>query len=84
MAKVFVGDLSYFCTHTDLVELFSIVGPVVKAMVKRTVEGDSRHYGFVHMTNEDDINKAVSKFHGTMFMGRIMRYVNNFRLPRLD
>lgn len=73
MANVFVGDLSYFCTQADLLELFGSVGPVNNALVKRTLEGDSRHYGFVEMINTEDINKVVEAFDGITFMGRVIR-----------
>lgn len=53
---------------------FGAVFPVNKTLVKRSVEGDSRHYGFVEMTHKEDIARAVERFNGTTFMGRIIRF----------
>lgn len=73
MTNVFVGDLSYFCTDADLVELFTPVGPVMSTMIMRIPEGDSRHYGFVEMTHELDAEKAIETLNGIEFMGRVIR-----------
>lgn len=73
MTNVFVGDLSYFCTNVHLQELFSTVGPVTKALVKRTIEGETRHYGFVEMKHKSDSQKAIAQLNGVDFMGRVLK-----------
>lgn len=76
MANIFVGNLSYFCTHVELAELFATAVPVVKASIRRNKEGDSRHFGFVEIESEEDAENAIAAFDGVAFMGRILRYTS--------
>lgn len=73
MANVFVGNLSYFCSHESLYELFQAYGPVTNTMIKRNSEGETRYFGFVEMERKEDIAKVVAALDQTPFMGRIMR-----------
>lgn len=72
---VFVGDLSYFATEQDLIQLFSPFGPIDSVMIRRGKSGDTLHYGFVKM-NEVCAQTAISTLQGYKFMGRKLRYTS--------
>lgn len=74
---VFVGDLSYFATEQDLIQLFSPYGPIDSVMIRRGKSGDTLHYGFVKM-NEVCAQTAINSLQGFKFMGRKLRYVEVF------
>ncbi len=71
---VFVGDLSYFATEQDLIQLFSPYGPIDSVMIRRGKSGDTLHYGFVKM-NEVCAQTAINSLQGFKFMGRKLRLV---------
>lgn len=70
---IFVGDLSYFCTRQDLLDLFSQFGPVSSAVVRKSKSNEPLHYGFVELPSTC-ARKAVEVLQGTYFLGRKMRY----------
>lgn len=72
METIFVGNLSYFCTNKSLFDLFSTVGPVQAAMVRKSRRNQPLHYGFVEMTEKDAI-KALEVMNNRDFMGRKLR-----------
>lgn len=67
-----MGNLSYFCTNKALAEVFSTVGPVQGAMVRKSRRNQPLHYGFVEMTREDAF-KALEVIQNKDFMGRKLR-----------
>ena len=69
--KLYVGNLSYETTESDLFELFKGVGEVQNAEVvthKGTYK--SKGFGFVTMLTVDEARRAVEKLHDQPFMGR--------------
>ena len=78
--RMYVGNLSYQTTETDLTNLFEQVGPVesVNIITDRDT-GRSKGFGFVEMSNED-AEKAIAQFNGTELNGRALT-VNEAR-PR--
>jgi cold-inducible RNA-binding protein len=78
--RMYVGNLSYQTTETDLTSLFEQVGPVesVNIITDRDT-GRSKGFGFVEMSNED-AEKAIAQFNGTEMNGRALT-VNEAR-PR--
>jgi cold-inducible RNA-binding protein len=78
--RMYVGNLSYQTTETDLTNLFEQVGPVesVNIITDRDT-GRSKGFGFVEMSNED-AEKAIAQFNGTEMNGRALT-VNEAR-PR--
>jgi cold-inducible RNA-binding protein len=71
--KVFVGNLAYSVSDTDLQELFERQGTVKSANVicdKST--GRSRGYGFVEMSSEDEARRAIETLNGTQLEGRTL------------
>jgi hypothetical protein len=69
--KLYVGNLSYDATESDLVELFNGVGKVqnTEIVTHRGTER-SRGYGFVTMLTVDEALRAVQELHDKPFMGR--------------
>ena len=68
--KMYVGNLSFQTTETDLDNLFAQVGEVesVRIITDRDT-GRSRGFGFVEMS-EENAAKAISQFNGTELDGR--------------
>lgn len=69
--RVYLGNLSYEATESDLEELFRGVGTVRRVEIvynRRTHR--SKGYGFVEMLNVDEAKRAVEILHEQFFMGR--------------
>ena len=81
--KLYVGNLSFDTTENDLQDLFSAAGSVKEAaLVQDRSTGQSRGFGFVTMSSDEEAQKAISQFHGKNFQGRDLT-VNEAR-PRED
>lgn len=62
--KLYVGNLPWSMTDSDLERLFGEVGPTTSARVVTDREtGRSRGFGFVEMDKADAV-RAMSKFNG--------------------
>ena len=71
--KLYVGNLSYDATESDLSELFNGVGQVMNAeIVSHKGTEKSKGFGFVTMTTTDEAKRAVVELHDKDFMGRKM------------
>ncbi|EDY20415.1 RNP-1 like RNA-binding protein [Chthoniobacter flavus Ellin428] len=69
--KLYVGNLSYDATESDLSELFNGVGTVKSAeIVSHKYNEKSKGFGFVTMTTVDEAKRAVVELHDKEFMGR--------------
>ena len=70
--KLYVGNLSFETTETDLDNLFAQAGTVesVRIITDRDT-GRSRGFGFVEMGG-DDAEKAISQFNGAELNGRAL------------
>ncbi len=69
--KLYVGNLTYDTTETELRDLFSQAGTVSEAMlVNDKMTGRSRGFGFVTMSDADGAREASSRFNGSDFQGR--------------
>ena len=68
--KIFVGNLSFQTTESDLDGLFGQVGTVesVSIIIDRET-GRSKGFGFISM-NAEDADKAIAQFNGYQFGGR--------------
>jgi RNA recognition motif-containing protein len=69
--KLYVGNLSYHTTDSDLESLFSAHGEVAEAhvIIDRDT-GRSRGFGFVEMPNDDEAESAIAACNQMQFMGR--------------
>lgn len=78
--KIYVGNLSYETTETDLTNLFAQAGEVesVNIITDRDT-GRSKGFGFVEMASEG-ADKAIAQLNGSELKGRSLT-VNEAR-PR--
>jgi RNA recognition motif-containing protein len=69
--KLYVGNLSFNTTETDLQDLFAQAGPVQEVtLMQDKFTGKSRGFAFVTMTSEADAQKAITEFNGKTVEGR--------------
>lgn len=69
--KLYVGNLSYDATESDLFDLFKGVGEVQNAEIVTNKATDrSKGFGFVTMLTVDEAKRAVAELHDKQFMGR--------------
>jgi RNA recognition motif-containing protein len=81
--KLYVGNLSYDTSDSDLQRLFEEYGKVDSAQVVRDREsGRSRGFGFVEMPDDQEAQAAIDGLNGQESGGRALT-VNEAR-PRED
>jgi len=69
--KLYVGNLDYGVTSDQLTDHFKQAGTVVSAMViTDRATGRSKGFGFVEMTTDEEIKKAIEMFNDQEFQGR--------------
>jgi RNA recognition motif-containing protein len=70
-SKLYVGNLAYAVSNTDLEDLFAQAGQVQSAMViMDKFSGQSKGFGFVEMANADEASKAIAQFNDSELKGR--------------
>jgi RNA recognition motif-containing protein len=81
--KLYVGNLAFQTSSSDLQELFGQAGTVQSASVIEDRDtGRSRGFGFVEMASKEEGDAAIAQFNGKEFNGRNLT-VNEAR-PRED
>jgi len=81
MKKIYVGNLPFSCTDSELQAMFEQHGAVQSASVVMDREtGRSRGFGFVEMANNDEADRAINELNGAPINGRTLT-VNEAR-PR--
>lgn len=71
--KIYVGNLGFTVTNTDLKEKFEQYGSVNSAnIITDRDTGRSKGFGFVEMSEKSDANSAINALNGSDFMGRNM------------
>lgn len=72
--RIYVGNLPYSADNAQLSQLFSAYGEVVDARVitDRTT-GQSKGFGFVELSTEEDARRAISELNGTTLGNRTLR-----------
>lgn len=71
MTKLFVGGLSYATTSQDLQNMFATFGSVQSAQViTDKFTNQSKGFGFVEMTNDDEAQAAIKGLDQTEQDGR--------------
>jgi RNA recognition motif-containing protein len=69
--KLYVGNLPYTTTESDLETLFAQAGAVETVNVIRDREtGRARGFAFVEMATDEDAQQAVTQLHDRNFGGR--------------
>ena len=71
--RVYVGNLSFDATESDLLELFGGVGSVqnVEIVCNRETHR-SKGFGFVQLSSVEEAKRAVEELHDKEYMGRKM------------
>lgn len=70
-SKLYVGNLSYWVSNSDLEGLFSEAGQVLSAtVIIDQFSGQSKGFGFVEMANLDKASKAIVQFNDSDLKGR--------------
>lgn len=81
--NIYVSNLSFNTTSESLNELFAEYGEVSSAkVITDKFTGDSRGFGFVEMTKDEDGNKAIEELNESEFEGKTLTV--NVARPRLD
>lgn len=68
--KLYIGNLSYDASESDLFELFSTVGPVQNIEIARDKNMNSKGFGFAEMASVEAARALAEKFHRSQFMDR--------------
>ena len=77
--KLYVGNLPFETSESDLQDLFAQAGTVESVNVIRDREtGRARGFAFVEMNSDAEAQSAIEKFHEQPFGGRSMK-VNEAR-----
>ena len=79
MKSIFVGNLSFQTTESELSELFKPFGQVTRVnLVKDRETGRARGFAFVEMPNDEEAAKAIAGLDGRPVGGRNLK-VNEAR-----
>ena len=79
MKSLFVGNLSFQTTESELNDLFKPFGQVGRVnLVKDRETGRARGFAFVEMPNDDEAAKAIAGLDGKSLGGRNLK-VNEAR-----
>ena len=72
--KLYVGNLPYTASETDLSEKFAASGTVesCKLIIDRDT-GRSKGFGFIEMATDSEAQAAIDSLNGTDYDGRPMR-----------
>jgi RNA recognition motif-containing protein len=83
--KLYVGNLSYNTSEDGLRNMFSEFGNVasVKVIFDRET-GNSKGFGFVEMSTDEEASAAIAGTNGREFDGRALRVNEAMDKPRTD
>jgi cold-inducible RNA-binding protein len=72
--KLYVGNLPYQATESDLQDWFSQAGVTVDSvtLVRDRFTGEARGFGFAEIQNNDDAQAAIRNCNGKQLMGRAL------------
>ncbi|MFM8540684.1 MAG: RNA recognition motif domain-containing protein [Nitrospira sp.] len=72
-SKIYVGGLPYSATEQQLSELFAQHGTVASArVITDKFTGQSKGFGFVEMSSDDEAQKAIAALNGQPMGGRTL------------
>lgn len=81
--NIYVGNLPYKTTDSQLQELFSAYGQVDAArVVSDRMTGRSKGFGFVEMANTEEANAAIEALNGKELDGRAIKVNESQPKPR--
>ena len=82
MKNLFVGNMSFQTTESELRSLFEPFGELTRVNVVTDRDtGQARGFGFVEMRNDDEATKAIAALNGKELSGRALN-VNEARPKR--
>ncbi len=82
--RLYVGNLNFDATESDLFDLFNGVGQVQNAeVVSNPYTHRSKGFAFVQMSSVDEARRAVEQLHDQDFMGRPL-VVSGAKNPKLE
>ena len=83
MKKLYVGNLPFQASETELQELFTNAGISVTTitLVRDRQTGDPRGFGFVEIASDEEAERAIQSLNGQELLGRRL-IVNEARPPR--
>ncbi|HEY5883442.1 MAG TPA: RNA-binding protein [Pyrinomonadaceae bacterium] len=71
--KLYVGNLAFATSSTELQELFAQAGTVESAnIIEDRDTGRSRGFGFVEMSSKEEGEAAIAQFNGKEINGRAL------------
>ena len=71
--KLYVGNLSYDVTSSDLEQMFAAHGSVQSAeVIQDRMTGRSKGFGFVEMSSDDEATAAIAALNGQEHTGRAL------------
>jgi len=81
--KLYVGNLPFQASETELQELFTNAGISVTTitLVRDRQTGDPRGFGFVEIASDEEAERAIQSLNGLELLGRRL-IVNEARPPR--
>ena len=83
MKNLFVGNMSFQTTESELRSIFEPFGELTRVNVVTDRDtGQARGFGFVEMTNDEEATKAITALNGKEVGGRAWN-VNEAR-PKTD
>ena len=83
MGKLYVGNLSYDLTESELNDLFSQKGEVLTVRIITDHQTNrSKGFGFVEMSSEEDCEAVISAFNGHDLKGRPIKVNKSIDKPR--
>ena len=83
--KLYVGNLSYNTTEEGLRNHFSAYGNVASAkIISDRDSGNSKGFGFIEMSTEEEAAAAIASTNGQEFEGRQLRVNEAIDKPRRD
>lgn len=69
--RLYVGNLSFTVTESELSDLFSQAGTIDSVnLITDRGTGRSKGFGFVEMATDEEAQGAITKFNGQEFQGR--------------
>ena len=72
--KLYVGNLSFDTSGSDLEQIFGEIGTVESATVIEDRDtGRSRGFGFIEMSNKDEAEQAIEQLNGKEVDGRELK-----------
>ena len=79
--RLFVGNLPYTASPTDLEKIFSQAGKVNSvSIVTDRATGQSKGFAFIDMNSKEEATAAIQQFDGKEALGRLLK-VNEARPP---